>query len=136
MYLTLKKWLNVNVVSGNDPIPGIFHMKQSGKEDPVAAKIERNTQKQRKETKAQLASSRQHRSMQISQWYFFQLTPEVVLAVVMAPGLCKSKVKTRLFCCSRCQNTKSSGQEKNTGPSKGYWCFKDGSYLWIRTSVS
>lgn len=32
-------------------------MKQSGKEDPVAAKIELNTQKQRKETKAQLADN-------------------------------------------------------------------------------
>lgn len=67
MYLTLKKWLNVNVIAGNDPTPGIFYMKQSGKEEPMAAKIELNTQKQRKETKAQVTSSRQQGSTQISQ---------------------------------------------------------------------
>lgn len=30
-------------MSGNDPISGIFYMKQSGQEDSMAAKIELNT---------------------------------------------------------------------------------------------
>ena len=51
-------------MSGNDPIPGIFYLKQSGKEDSMAAKIELNMWKQRKETKAQLTLSRQQKNMQ------------------------------------------------------------------------
>ena len=51
-------------MSGNDPIPGIFYLKQSGKEDSMAAKIELNIWKQRKETKAQLTLSRQQKNMQ------------------------------------------------------------------------
>lgn len=38
-------------MSGNDPIPGIFYLKQSGKEDSMAAKIELNMWKQRKKQK-------------------------------------------------------------------------------------
>lgn len=40
--LNIKKRLNVNVMSGNDPIPGISYMKQSGRKDSMAAKIELN----------------------------------------------------------------------------------------------
>lgn len=54
-------------MSGNDPIPRIFYMKQSGKEGSMTVKIELNMRKQRKETKAQLTLSRQQGNIKIRQ---------------------------------------------------------------------
>lgn len=93
-------------MSGNDPILGIFYMKQSGKEDSMSAKITLTMWKQtKKETKAKLISSGKQEHTQVSLWYSFQLITDVdTCRSNRCKGiwLSKIKVKTMLFCCSRC----------------------------------